>query len=224
MMSDYRRFDLGPEAIEYVREHLTYGSTLGKYLLSEKNLDKSTVITFLPQDVDVDQVSQFKAGGKVNPLHPEVHYFVTEDGSRFRMELKGNSFSHLAAVLAQFLRGNANRLCVIEEPLMRPGDPGFPDGGRSIVKTLNDEIYYLLSGFGNIDKRAIQDVVGKADRGFHFVCAMTSVPDGDMDLWRGRQITPKTLQKLARGTESIVVGAYDGEGYLIWSEIQSPET
>ena len=47
---------------------------------------------------------------------------------------------------------------------------------------------------------------------------MTSLPEGHYLALEKKKITSEELKLLAERAEKIIVGAYDGEGYLIWSK------
>ncbi len=53
-------------------------------------------------------------------------------------------------------------------------------------------------------------------RYYPFVCALTTLPDGEDLIVSGASVSTDKLQKLAERTECIIVDVYDAVGYLMW--------
>ncbi len=212
-MNVFRETELGPEAIQYIRECLTEGKTLAHYLLQISALDKGTVFTFLPVDVSYEEAKNFRDGILPEPP-PETHkYFTAADGTVMRMVPKPNTGDWLVGVIRMFLSSGEGRVCIFEDALAQPTDPWLAHYDGPVL-TCEDEVYHFLSG-RDIERDKIGEVVRHA-RSWLFIGAMTSVPQGIDFPSMAQTIARTELRRLAERAENIIVGAYDGEGYLIW--------
>lgn len=208
---------LGVEAIEYIYSCLAKGKTFASYL-STLNLKKGRVITFLPIEVSEEVAKQFELGGKLPVPPPKAHIsFTSEDGSKWRMAPKPNINLCLVEIIQKFLTKGQEHICIFEDALAKPSDPYMVS---STVPWLafNDEVYYFLS-WRDTDSRKIEQVIKEASNVYPpTIGAMISVPDSREFTFEERKITIDQLKILAERTEKIIIGAYDGEGYLIWSK------
>lgn len=68
------------------------------------------------------------------------------------------------------------------------------------------------------DQEKIAKTMREANSDWRFVCLMSSLPGKERLARRGRSLTADDVRALAERAEKIVVGAYDGEGYLVWSK------
>lgn len=58
-MQRYREFAVGKEAISYIKDILSNGKTLSKWLLKQVNLEEGRITTFLPESVDIASIKDF---------------------------------------------------------------------------------------------------------------------------------------------------------------------
>jgi hypothetical protein len=219
-LNDGAEISLGPEAIGYIRECLSYGKTLARYLLEKLDLESGSVTTFLPPDVSEEARTQFKWGGKFKRDPATFVYHTAPDGSRTRMEPVPNTNPWLVSIVEAFLRGAEGRVCIFEDALVRPSDPCFSSlKGRLLI--FGDEVYYFLSSEDREGKRIAETVREAANVWPGLIGALTSVAGEAALSDEAREITAAQLRVLAESVEKIVVGAYDGESYLIWSRAAS---
>lgn len=222
-MSDaYKEITLGPEAIDYVRDRLAEGKTLAKFLLDRSDLDNGQVTTFLPTDADLSKINNFSRGGVLPtpPLETHRHY-TAPDGTKTVMVPVPDTNTELAAMIQAFLKQRDARICLFESAVAKSTD-GFlstPNAKDLRVLTFQRDVYYLLKETD--DREKIEKNLRYAKS--HLVLGVLvhlSNQDKflplDEDFLR-QELTLDELKILAEDTEKIVVGAYDGEGYLIWS-------
>jgi|GEM_PF-1123840 len=219
-MSDaYREITLGPEAVDYIRDRLAEGKTLAKFLLTRGDLDKGRVTTFLPSDADLSKINNFSRGGVLPTPPPETHHhYTTANGTRTLMVPVPGTSTHLAAMIQAFLKQGDARICLFESAVAKPTD-GFlstPDAKDLCVLTLDEDVYFLLK---ENDDREMIDKTLRYTKSFRVLGVLVHLSEDkflDEDSVR-KELTLDELKVLAEDTEQIVVGAYDGEGYLIWS-------
>lgn len=220
-MSDtYKEITLGPEAVHYIRDRLAEGKTLAKFLLDRADLNKGRVTTFLPSNADLSKINNFSRGGVLPAPPPETHHhYTTPDGTKTVMVPVPGTGTHLAAMIQEFLEQGDARICLFESAVAKPTD-GFlstPNAKDLRVLPFQEDVYYLLKQ---------QDDREKIDKTLRYaksylvlgVLVHLSKDKGlllDEDSLR-KELTLDELKVLAEETEKIIVGAYDGEGYLIW--------
>ena len=210
---------LGPEAVSYIRDCLANGKTLARYLLQRPDLESGTVTTFLPSDVGKEAATQFKWGGKLRRDPATFVYHTEPDGSRTRWEPVPNTDPWLISILQEFLGAGGDRVAIFENEVALPGDPWLSLPRWDILQTVifGNEVYHVLSNRDAEDEERILTTIKGADS-WLFIGAMTSLSEPpDLPL-EGGTVDDEVLKTFAQRAEKIVVGAYDGESYLIWSK------
>lgn len=200
-MNEYVDIELGAEGIQYVKERLELGMTLSRFLLQICDFNNGTAKTLLPPNVSKEAVKQFEYGGKLKQV---TQYVPT---TRF----------WLVSEIQKFLTGGEKRLCVFEEALWKPSDPCVVPYRNKILTYMN-EVYHYLSFNEAQQEEIISQVVRRADSDL-FIGIFTSIPDDSSFASGGRELSLDELRLYAERAEQIVVGAYDGESYVIWHRI-----
>jgi hypothetical protein len=212
MTTAYREFNLGDEGIKYIRKCLINGKTLANYLIRTCNLERGKLITFLPTDTNEEAVKQFTTGGKLKEegLKEEI---IKPEGSKLTKVPTPNTDLWLVSIIRSFLTTDVKRLCIFENALAKPSDPWL-SSKKMPVFTFHEEVYHFLLGT-DAENEKIGETIRIATSHL-FIGVMTSVPQETGFSLGGGEITSQELIGFAEKTEKIIVGAYDGEGYLIW--------
>jgi len=219
-MSDaYKEITLGPEAVDYIRDRLAEGKTLAKFLLDRGDLNKGRVTTFLPSEADLSKVNNFSRGGVLPTPPPETHHHYTApDGTKTVMVPVPDTSTELAAMIQGFLQQGDARICLFESAVAKPTD-GFlstPNAKDLRVLSFQENVYYLLKRQDDREKIEKTLRYAKSFRVLGVLVHLSKDKFLDEDSVR-KELTLDELKVLAEETEKIVVGAYDGEGYLIWT-------
>jgi hypothetical protein len=222
MSEAYKEITLGPGAVDYIRDRLAEGKTLAKFLLDRTDLDTGKVSTFLPFDADLSKVNNFSRGGVLPTPPPETHHhFTAPDGTKTVMVPVPGTSNQLGAIIQEFLKQGDAQICLFESAVAKPTD-GFLSTSNAKdlrVLTFQEDVYCLLKE--NDDPEKIEKSLRYA-KSFLVFGVLVHLSDKDKVLpldadSPGKELTLDELKVLAEETEKIVVGAYDGEGYLIWS-------
>ncbi len=216
MTNNFREIHLGSEALEYIRASLAQGKTLASYLLQRPDLENGHVLTFLPPQVSEEQVKEFTFGGKLPTPPAETHtFFTAKDGSRYKAIPIPNTDFWLVAAVEDFLKAGEGAICCFEDALAKPGDPWL-SALDTPVWVFQDEVYHFLV-YTDPKGRKIESVIRRAKSIFPpLIGAFTFVTKKIEAVVDARGLGSTELKTLAENAEKIVVGAYDGEGYLIW--------
>jgi hypothetical protein len=215
-VSKLRELTLGIEAVEYIKTRLSNGKTLAHYLLKIQNIDSGSITTFLPSDVSMEQANKFQYGGVLPPTpKSKWRYFTADDGRKYVMAPTPREMRYLVKTIKDFLRIDESRLCIMEDALAKPNDPCV-SRLKSRLLFFRDEVYYIVY-HSDIKPSYIRNTIEEAESIPTFIGAFTSLPKEGNVFSDRQKISEDTLRVLAERTEKIFIGAYDGEGYLIWS-------
>jgi hypothetical protein len=200
---------LGIEAVQYIKTRLSAGHTLAHYLLKIQNIDSGRVTTFLPSGVSMEQANKFEYGGII------LRYLTTDDGRKYAMAPAPSATRYLVKTIKDFLSMDESRLCIMEDALAKPNDPCV-SRLKSRLLFFRDDVYSIVY-HSDIESSFIRNTIKEAKSIPTFIGAFTSLPSRDNTFSDRQKISEDTLRVLAERTERIFIGAYDGEGYLIWS-------
>ncbi|MDA2910142.1 hypothetical protein MYX04_04305 [Nitrospiraceae bacterium AH_259_D15_M11_P09] len=214
-MKDYRVIDLNPSVVAYVREVLGQGHTLARYLLEAQPLEKGRVFTFVPPELNIsedDVYASIREGGLLPSPPPETHRKVR--GGVFRPTPTTSNL--LEEILCNYLETDVRNACIFEDFYARQSDPSMGSSDPPWV-ALNDEVYYCLPP--SSERRLVNKVIFDASDVYPgAIGAMTVWPEQEPVEIAGRTITADQLRVLAEHATRIIIGAFDAEGYLIWTK------
>jgi hypothetical protein len=213
-MKNYREITLGSDSIDYIRKHLSYGLTISKYILNLLNLDEGQVVTGLPEDTAIEKLYDFEHGGILASELKTMPIYRVQDknGKYFTMQRVPRAFPFVLDTVNRFLKGGVSRLLILEDANAKSTDPVIQKYG-SPIWTFQSEVYHLV--FGIPSNEEIKSTINKSDSLWTLVGFMTSLPKEEHFPLK-KEISLETIEMLAENTQKILVGAYDGEGFLIW--------
>jgi hypothetical protein len=210
-MGGYTQIALGSEALDYLCERLEKGRALLRYALPGVRSRPGEIRTLLPAGVPDDAARDFQWGGKVAP--GPSRYTTAPDGRRFRIEEVRGTRDGLIWVIQQFLAGGPSHVCVVNT-VARPSHSWLKrTKGQMVVA--DDEIYGLVAHGASVGEI---DVAIREGGGWGFVAAMSQLTE-PLTIGGPGTVTPvsdELLRQIARRTRMVAIGAYDGEGYLVW--------
>lgn len=187
-----KAYELGEEAIHYIKRELGDGDTLANYLL-DLELEKGQVMTHLPNGVNLETILQFGTGGVVS---------------------KSYTTENLLVWIREYLDGGSNHLAIFET-LARPEDPSLSIPGPPFLVHKN-EVYYFVTSHSS--ESAISRSVRFA-RSYPFVGVLSSLPLEKYTIRTGQRIDKNTLRNLVQRCRYLLVGVYDNEAVLVWKRM-----
>lgn len=193
----FKQVHFGPDAVEFVRACLAKGNHLAQ-AITRLPLESGRVFAFLGADAHEDAAKRFAVGG------------VTS--TRTTQPLLANLIAgHLSD---KTLTGSC---ALFEDALANPADPCVTPYLRWL-RTFDNEVYYCLQADDSAPA-SILSVIRQASSHL-FLAALTS------GLSKATCHEPAFVEadfsRLAAKARYVVVGAYDGEGHLIWQRGESP--
>ena len=114
--------------------------------------------------------------------------------------------------ISSFL-SNSNRRCAVFESLWRTDDLGLAT--EEIPYFICEKSVYYCLQFQDLTyiRKALQSA-----RQYPFVGALISQPKTTSEITSHQTVTSDILELLAVNANSVLVGAYDGEGFLVWQK------
>jgi hypothetical protein len=216
-VNKYKEITLGIEAIEYIKHRLSISYTLAQYILDYIVLENGYVTVGLPPEANMEMINKVDSGGLL-PTPPESEWKkgITEDG-RESVWIPVYPFNTYAVKTIQtFLRRNTQRLCFFENFSASPEYP-FVQRYKTKIILFEKEVYHMLGG-GKHENDEIEKFIKESKTFPSSVGILTSLPDDCKDILSWKTITSDMLRVLVDRTEKIVVGAYDGEAYIVWNK------
>jgi len=182
-------FELGDEALRYIRSELAHGRGLARHLLGLP-LEQGRVVTYLPSTVVAEDLLDFGSGGVAG----------------------GEENVRLAELIVGYLRGRKTGIpvCVFEHYAHR-GDPWKKDLRYFVV---DEEVFLLV----HRDTRT-EEIAKTAQKAHLYpsIGILSTLPQ-DQSLPEDRSEQDlRLLQGLSERTDHVMIGAYDAEAWLVWS-------
>jgi hypothetical protein len=188
-----KSFEIGAAAISYIRAQLSDGQRLSQSVLDRVALDEGSVSTMLPETTPADALLRFSAGG------------VARRGETEPVVVQG---------IVEYLRAPAC-IVLLEDALVKRGDASLRRLSKGNFSTCGSEVYYFLGGHDNTPE-VVRETIRFANS-FRFFAVLGRLPLWLNGLRGGAEISPSDLEQIAGGADYLLVGAYDGEGDLVWA-------
>jgi len=188
-------WEFGLEAIAYVRDQLSRGGNFAA-ALQNLPLEEGKVLSYLPAGLDPAIAREFEESASLSSGLDVSGY--TEKTGNF---------------IYTFLGTRSKRYAVFETYAHE--DTPFLSTKAVPYFIYSGDAYYFLTS-QNVTLDDVLDAVAWAKR-YPFVCALTSLPKDQLDIGLAQDVPSEVLGRFAARAEHVIVGAYDDEGYLIWS-------
>jgi hypothetical protein len=187
-------YELGPEAFRYVCSQIEQGGPLTSAL---KLSPAGSVWAFIPSGAASSQRAEDFGGGAV---------FTAEDAYEI--------LRHVIGFIAEFLDRNSLTVVIAEDQFFKLSDP--PNLGHRLVFEYGGKTYhYRQSAEQDSNLRAAEQIVNEVSH-YPLILILTRIPSNASLPNRGA-IDKYVANALVSGIEHVIVGAYDEEGYIIWS-------
>ena len=188
--------ELRDNALEYIKEELAIGDTVAKSLLQLIKSKQGVIRTFLPDDVTDKENLNFRDS-------------VAED----YQAMYSATHKKVADFILAYLSHQNNRI-VVFETLGSPNDLWLQK--RKPQYFSNQQNVYLYVSGDRFDEQKVDQIISEA-RGYPCVGILTSLLNGKIILSE-QSVGDDFLQELVDGTEHIIIGAFDEDGFLFWSK------
>lgn len=179
------------EALEYYKDNLEETNELSSKILKKTSFNSGRFFTYLPKNTEAKNLSLFSQGGIAIGVRSQV-----------------------TKIIANIMHLNKNLSCIFDDITTSFNNnlayPLFDSLGLSY----GDEVYYHLDNKqATIPK--ITECLRASNAIWHSLCVMTTSTLNDLI---NKKLSDKKLTEICHNTKIIIVGAYDGEGYLFWEK------
>lgn len=215
-----KQYVLNNRAIAYIRYALGEGFSLARLLLNRQDLEEGHVVTFLPENLSEEQLYDFRAGGKL--LVPPNAVLQTFDslGRAIKIEPIPSTLSHLALLIHDYLIKECQAIAVFQDGMAEATDKWITQNQNYRIMIAEGRVYHFLTT-EDAEPSKIERVVSKAETIYPPLIGVMAVVEAELlGRWGENrvEVSREELSILAAQSDQIVIGAYDGEGYLIWTK------
>jgi hypothetical protein len=198
----------GLKPFEYIKERLLWGSKVLSGSVAKIDLEKGKVYALVPAGISEDHLYSFEQGG--------LYYSEIKEINNTRIQsVVNNSKELFQELIFNHIASASGNCCVFEEPDGSPSDPWVSKLNAEYIH-YNEEMYYFFNT-SNIAREKIEQATNYAD-GYYFLCVLSSLDNELSEFKSGDEISFDSLKTIADNCQTFFVGAYDGEGYLMWSK------
>jgi hypothetical protein len=201
-------------AVEYIERILANGHTLAKFLHRIIKTQTGTIFILAPDVLGTLQVFQFNSGHFPQEIVP-----VTTEGVPGSISVVADSGDDFVRIIYEQLEIPSS-VCIMENLMAAAGDPWL-QRAKSCTVTHESEVFHIVFNEDRLPDK-IADAISDARRGPDFIGAIGELKIEIIKSIRNHEIvTTSELQKIAQTAWLIFVGAYDGEGFVIWKKDKS---
>lgn len=210
---------LGEEGYAHVRYAFGESRTLGQCLSACVDLKQGSLRTYLPLYVTEAEVIEFSASKQPVGM-TESHRYQQADGQWVLMTRVESTIRVTSASLHSHLIQNPNSIAIFEDWMVDRTDSCVQNERRCRFAFCGNEVYT----FSKVPEATVDDVefaIRKAESIYPpLMGVVCDLPSDELTLWEGDRVEkrPDDFERLAERVRIIIVGAYDGEGYLIWKK------
>lgn len=194
----------------HFKEYLDGRHSLADALRKSIDFTQGHFYTFLTEDADLSKIYKFEIG-HILPPNPIEDIYVESLGKTFKGERINSIKEELSDFIYQKIT-NSSLSFLAEDLLRTPKDPHI-DLYHKIGLSFRNEIFYLVTQ-ENLTKELVVATLKKCSH-WQFV---SSLFDMNGIEFKNKKISKNDFLKICSNTRLIIIGAYDGEGYLIWEK------
>lgn len=185
---------LNEQAIQYIKDEIKNGGVLfNQFLLM--NFNRGSVFSFLP-------FSQSKA---ISLDYSESLSYLT--GMHYLNEIE----LLIVKLISDYLNNNPNKYAVFETMAMK-GDPIINKCGMQAFY-VKGRSYDFISGSDKTKpiKKCLDDA-----QGYPTIIGLINTQNEDFTIIKDQEFTDIEIIKFMNFLEGLIIGAFDGEGYIVW--------
>lgn len=207
----YKVIELSDPVRLYLSECLTGGHRLSQLIAERYVSPEGRIYTIVPAELVISYESANDPwhGGLLPAPSPEFHRAVPGG----IVVPTATTDDLLGKVISDYFKQDKQLICVVEDSVAKKTDPFMQSFDVPWV-AYQDEVYYILSGA--TDPRKIRQVIECILPWPAAVGALTRL-DGDVSsLLVAKKLSDDVLRAMAKATVTVIVAAYDREGYVLW--------
>jgi len=193
-------------AVLYAKRVLSKGHTLGKFLIERIPFEDGEVSVLSPGHLDSSQILDFDSG----------HFPQEPIRGSGLISPVASSADELIKVISKALSAPSS-VSLIENSSAKPNYRWLQQA-KSFVVVHESEVFHLVFSKGR-SKSKIEQAIRESHRVPTFIGAVGRPASKLSDLTQNLQtISVSEIQHIAETASIFFLGAYDGEGFLIWEK------
>jgi hypothetical protein len=200
------------KTLEYFLEYLEERHKLSDTLLKYHDFTQGSFYTLLTKDANIAKLYQFNIGG-ILPHNHTHEIYIESLGKSFQGEIVNNLDIELSQFIYSTLRTNKNLAFLMEELILSLMDKHI-DLYNVIGKHFENELFYLISQ-NNLTKSLVTQSIKECSYAWHFVSVLFE--QKKMNFTK-KEIKHEDFLQICSKVSFVIVGAYDGEGYVFWEK------
>ena len=199
------------KVLPYFLDHINCGKILSKRIIEKIDFTKGSFFTILPSDAKLDKLFDFSHGGIIPPIPCEGEsYHIKGSFEEFHPNKIITMDYECSEFMASFLKKNNENWAVIENYMLNP-DSAYVNFQNVKMIPFNCDVYYFLNRSNSI--KEIHETIRKSNQVWHFLAVLTRLKN---DLFSC--LTDTIIHQICENLEFVIVGSYDGEGYIFWEK------
>jgi hypothetical protein len=197
-------------AWEYVRENLDNVNALSSELLNLLDFKNGYFFTLLPDEANLTEIYHFKCGG-ILLQYPEEEHVV--NGYKSTYSWIPDIDKELSPLILKEIKSKYELSCVFDKVSGTPSNAYYIYYSDAHPLFNEKEVYFLIE-----QKNISIDVLLKCLRAstsfWHSLCVFTTADFNGVT----ETLSLEKIKEICLKTQLVMVGAYDGEGYLFWEK------
>lgn len=208
-MKKLHRYELEyEETWRYVSSNLDGANTLSSEIVDLLSYKKGRFFTLLPTAANLPLLYEFETGG-ILPQKSEKDYVIDNRKATY------SEIPTIREELADLILKTANKeklFCIFDDVLRLANDKNSTNLFKSNGLIYNDEVYYILDR-NQIDNELIIKCLDASNAFWHSLGILTKTVTLNFN---SKRLDLEMLKNICINAQLIMIGAYDGEGYLFW--------
>lgn len=201
---------------EYFRSTLDNANSLSSELLNVVDFRKGRFFTLLPDDAKTEKIYEF-GQGEILVQNPTQEYFKAGEKASFTIIPTVND--QISEFILKNLTSQTQLSCVFDDVLSSATDKYHMDLFHAYGLHCDEEVYYLLNQ-KKISFDLIIECLQQSKAFWHSLCVLTEAKFNDII---EQKLETDKIREICVNAKMVIVGAYDGEGYVFWEKTSMRE-
>lgn len=199
-------------AIHFLKKQLAQGKALANSLLESLQLEQGIVGILTPFPLDPSQVAEFDAGHLSQAEPPQRPMKLAQAGPMIYPVV--GSEEQLVKLVLNLLEKRED-ICLLGNSIARTGDPWLARA-KSHVISQGSDIYHIIT-YADRTTAQIEQAIREAHQIPLFLGAVGQLPPSVTSATeKTKDVSINQLRNFAGTVKCLFVGAYDGEGFVVW--------
>lgn len=199
------------KTLPYFNHHIACGNTLSQKVIRKMIFSHGDFFTILPENADLTRLYEFPYGGIIPPIpYGDKVYYIEGQSEPFHPQQVITVCFELSAFIKLYLGKQPKNYSILEAVILRSYDSNLDIKNVTMIP-FQEEVYYLLNNTNSTEE--IEETIRTSEQVWHFLAVLT-----ELDRKPSNHLTNEDFDRICDQIKLVVVGAYDGEGYIFWEK------